>query len=160
VLGAILIIFAIAMILKKMKGSIEIIPDKYSYSPGETINGKLILKIKKPVQATNLIVGLKCEKNEQNYSSNSNRAQSENSSVFDFNQPLDGKKDYTPSEYTYNFSIKIPQNVSANVGGMVGNLVKSAQILMGKNSSFKWYLYSELKCSGINLSKKIQINVA
>ncbi len=159
VIAGVMALIVVLWILKKTKGSIEIVPEKYSYSSGETIKGNLSLKLKKPVESTKLVVGLKCERVEKTYSADSKSSQSKKVPLFDFNQPLEGKKNYSPSEYNYDFSIKIPQNVSQKLEGVAGTLVKSAQILMGKNSSTKWYLYAELKCKGINLSKKIQINI-
>jgi hypothetical protein len=142
-----------------MKGSIEIVPEKYSYSSGETIKGKLTLKLKKPVSADKLIVGLKCEKKERSYSRGTRGSNQRTSTVFDFNQPLDGKKEYAPSEYPYDFSISIPNNVSQKLEGMAATIVKTAQILTGQNSSMRWYLYAELQCEGVNLSKQVQVNV-
>lgn len=159
IFGAVIALLIIFWALRKMKGSIELIPDKFSYSSGETINGKIILKLKKPVSSENLIVGLRCEKTEKIYAGSSRGSQSRTVPIFDFNQPLEGAKEYAPSEYNYDFSIKIPQDVSQKLEGVAGTLVKSAQILMGQNSYARWYLYAELKCKGINLSKKIQINV-
>ena len=153
----VIIVAVTIFILKRMKGSIEIVPEKYNYSSGENINGKLILKIKKPSQASKLIVGLKCERIEKNYSTSSINSRAIN--IYDFNQPLDGEKSYSPSEYDYDFSITAPQNVAQKLDGMAGSLLKSAQLLMNQNTSFKWYLYAELQCEGINLKKQVQINI-
>lgn len=151
-------IFIVIRILKKMKGSIEIVPERYDYKSGETIQGRVVLKLKKSVKSNKLIIGLKCEKSERNHSEG-NKVSTKNSVLFDFNQPIDEAKEYTPSEYPYNFSITIPQNVSQKLEGVAETLVKSAQILFGKSSSTKWYLYAELQCEGVNLSKRIQINI-
>ena len=159
VLIAIIFLLVILWILRKMKGSIDIIPERYSYSSGEIINGRLILKLKKPVSSNKLIVGLKCEKIAKSYSANSRNSQAKNYTLFEFNQPLEEKKEYAPSEYNYDFSIKIPQNVSQQLEGVASSIVKSAQILMGKNTLIKWYLYAELQCEGVNLSKKVQLNI-
>ena len=152
--AAILITVAI---LKKMKGSIDLIPEKFNYSPGEMVKGKLILKLKKPVNSTELIVGIRCEKTERTYTG---KGTSTNTvTVFDFNQPLEKRKEYPPSEYPYSFSIKIPQSATSQMEGISGSIIKSLQILANQNTSLRWYLYAELKCDGLNLSKKVQINI-
>jgi len=162
IIGIIILVISIVIIfwvLKKMKGSIDITPEKYSYNSGDTIKGKLILKIKRPVKSNKLIIGLKCEKTEKNYSKENQSSQKTKNVLFDFNHSLDGAKEYSPSEYPYDFSISIPKNVSQKLEGIAGTLIKSAQILSGQNSSVKWYLYAELQCKGVNLSKKVQVNV-
>jgi hypothetical protein len=162
ILGIIALVFvfmAIIWILKKMKGSIEIIPESYNYDPGDTIKGKLTLKLKKHVKSDKLIVGLLCERREKIYPEKSNDNQEGEVTLFDFNQPLNGKKEYAPSEYTYDFSIVIPLNVSQVLEGVSMTLAKSIRDLTGYNTLAKWYLYAELQCEGVNLSKRVQINI-
>ncbi len=161
VLGIFLVVVLIVggnIILRKRKGSIELIPEKYNYSLGEKITGKLVLKLKKPANDGKLIIGLKCEKSETNYSNG--KKNSSNYILFDFKFPLENKKDYSPGEYPYDFSIEIPKNYSKDVGPIAGNIIKSINFLRGRDSSLKWYLYSELNCSGVDLSKRIEINVS
>jgi hypothetical protein len=160
--GVVVLVFLfiiISFVLKRMKGSIEIVPEKYSYTAGEKINGKLILKLKKPVKSDKLIIGLVCKRTQRTYSKNSSDNQYREDTLFDFSQPLDGKKEYSPLEYPYDFSIVIPLNVSQKLEGISNTLFKSAQILTGQNSMTKWYLYAELQCDGVNLSKNVQINI-
>lgn len=59
VFGIILLVvvfFVALFILRKMKGSIELIPEKYNYNEGEVIKGKIVLKLKKSVEKGALIV--------------------------------------------------------------------------------------------------------
>jgi hypothetical protein len=160
VIAAVLILLIILSILRKMKGSIQIIPEKYSYAAGEDIKGKVILKLKKAVVSEKLIIGIKCEKNQRNYSTADKSVHNENYEIFDFNQPLDGKKQYAPGEYSYDFSIKAPSNISGGPGGIAVNIAKSIELLSGQGYSLKWYLYSRLTCEGVDLDKRIQINVS
>src|SRR3989344_1559203 len=105
VISAIVIFFIAYAIATKMKGSIEIIPEKYSYSPGEEVKGKVILKLKKPIEADELTIGLLG----QTKTKINNETRTED--VFSFSQPIEKKKNYSPSEYSYDFSIKIPEDV-------------------------------------------------
>ncbi len=154
----IVLVVIINIILRKRKGSIELIPEKYNYNLGEKITGKLVLKLKKSANNGKLIIGLKCERSETTYSDN--KKSTNNYTLFDFNFPLENKKDYSPGEYPYDFSIDIPKNYSKDVGPIAGNIIKSINFLRGRDSSLKWYLYSELNCSGVDLSKRIEINVS
>jgi len=159
-LGIILVVvvfFVALFFLRKMKGSIELMPEKYNYNDGEVIKGKIVLKLKKSVEKGALIVGIKCERTD--VSRNSNGSSKETFSVFDFNQPLIKEQSFSPNEYNYDFSLNVPRNYSTNPNGTLGQIVKGASILLGDNSTFRWYLYSELKCRGVNLSKKVQINI-
>lgn len=153
----IILIIAINVILRKRKGSIELIPERYNYNLGEKIKGKLVLKLKKPANNCKFIIGLKCERSETNYSNG--KKSTSNYTLFDFKFPLENKKDYSPGEFPYDFSMDIPKNYSHDVGPIAGNIIKSINFLRGRNSSLKWYLYSELNCSGVDLSKRIDINV-
>lgn len=160
ILGAIAIFVIVSLILRWRKGSIKIIPEKYNYSYGEDIKGKVILKLKKPVSSEKLLVGLMCEKHERSYSSKTKTSNREDYVLFDFKYPLEEKKEYAPGEYSYDFLIKGPNNFSKQIDGVAGTLVKSVQALMGRDYSLKWHLFSQLKCKGVDLSKKVQINVA
>ena len=160
VISFFVLLFVVLRILRKMMGSIQILPEKYNYGSGEEIKGKVILNIKKPVSAEKLIIGLKCEKNETIYSMKDKKSHERTNVIFNFNQPLEGEKEYTSGEYSYDFSIKSPTNSSKEINGIAGNLIKSAQIVFGKNSFSRWYLYSELKCKGVNLFRQIQINLS
>ncbi len=159
VIGGIFLFLIILFILKKIKGSIKIIPEKYSYSPGEDIKGKVILKFKKPVSAEKLTIGLICEKHERTYSSKTQTKHKEDYLLFDFKYPLEEKKEYVPGEYSYDFLIKGPNNFSKEIEGVAGTLVKSVQILTGRDYSLKWYLCAHVECKGVDLSKKVQINI-
>jgi len=154
----IFLIIGVIYILKKRKGSIELIPEKYNYNLGEKLSGKLVLKLKKPANNSKLIIGLKCQRSETTYSNN--EKSTSHYTLFDFNFPLENNKDYTPGEYSYDFSIDIPKNYSKDVGPIAGNIIKSINFLRGRNSFLNWYLYSELNCSGVDLNKEIKINVS
>lgn len=163
VFGIIFFSIILSLILKKMKGSIQIIPERYSYSPGEEIKGQVILKLKKSASSEKIILGLKCEKRQTGvtFSNNSRSTETTHIKIFDFNYPLDQQKQYAPGEYTYNFSIKVPTSVTSglNLGGVAGTAGKFVELAMGQNRSLKWDLYSELKCKGVNIEKNLQINI-
>ena len=144
------------------KGKIEIQLNKYGFSLGETINGKVSLKLKKPIKARGVNIRLVGIRKETRYSDSGKTSGSNN--IFDFKQPLDGLKEYGVDEKVYDFKIKIPNNVLTQPKfgqSTIGTLVGAAQILSGTMSSINWYLIANLDIvSGIDISKKVQINIA
>jgi len=139
------------------KGKIEVSLEKYNFSPGEIIKGRITLKLKKPIRAKALKVGLVGEKKTTKYETSST-SQSK-THFFDFEMPLDGEKEYIEGEY--NFEIKIPANVlQAQPGGAVGDIIKGIQLLSGKDVRISWHVIAKLDIpSGIDVSKKVQVNI-
>ena len=151
-------------IIAKSKGKIEIIPDKYQYSPGETINGKLKLTIKKPMISKELKINLigqqKVKSRKMNIRPRNSRSEFKTIEVFNFSMPLHKQKEYTIGEQEINFQIKIPNNIldsqEPKVLGFLGAFDFSA-----RKYPIKWHLSANLEVPGINpYSKKIQINIA
>src|SRR3989339_990659 len=69
VAGAILLLGLIMFIISKMKGGIKIELTNFNFSAGDTIEGKVILNLKKPVNAKTLNVGLVGEMKSTSYGS-------------------------------------------------------------------------------------------
>ncbi len=144
------------------KKEIEITLEKFNFSTGETVRGKIFLKLKKPTMAKALKVGLigeKLIKNTRIQGSNVS-SQQKKEYLFNFEMPLDGEKEYSQGEY--NFEIKIPTNLSQTLpGGLAGDAVKTIQTLAGNQSNVYWYIIVKLDIPmGIDVSNKIQINIA
>ncbi len=158
IIGLVIAFVIFMAIASRMKGKIEIIPDKYNYSPGEEIKGRVILKLKKPVEANKLTIGLVGHREEKVYRNGKNGT--ETRTVFSFYQPLDGKKDYPASEQTYEFSMKVPSDIQKKTEGALGTVLNTlSSIGMGPNP-IRWYLTADLDCKGIDLFKKVQVNIA
>lgn len=141
------------------KGKIEIFLEKYQFSPGDTIKGRIALKLKEPIRAKALKVGLVGERGGTTVSVGPGRMGAKRSSmrVYNFEMPLDGEKEYFEGEY--NFEIKIPVGaLPAPPGGVGGDILKSVQFLSGR--VMKWYVIGKLDIpSGIDVSKKVQVNI-
>ena len=140
------------------KGKIEVFLEKYNFSPGEIIRGRISLKLKTPVQAKALKVGLVGEKATTEFGRKST-SQSK-THFYNFEMPLDGEKEYVEGEY--NFEIKIPANVlqTPSPGGAVGDIVKGIQLLSGKDVKISWYVIAKLDIPlGFDVSKKVQVNI-
>ena len=156
------------------RGDLEIVLDKYQYTFGDTIKGKITLKLKKPTQANKISIELCGTKTTTvyNYGPNVQLSERENTNIqtiYDFTLPLDGAKEYTEAEYP--FEIKTPTtnpdiqvNASANATGTLGQIAQTFatfENMTGKmNSKVTWYLEAQLDISGaIDMRKKVQISV-
>lgn len=144
------------------KGKIDIVIEKYNYSPGETVKGKLILNLKETVHAKSLKVGIVGEKTTTvtltiNGKTNTRHS---NVNVFSFEMPLDGEKDYVRREY--DFEMKVPGNLTqpSIPEGVAGDILKSVQILAGREGTIKWYITAKLDVpKGFDVSNRVQVNI-
>lgn len=162
------------------KGKIEIALEKMNFKPGETIKGKVLLKMKKPTKGKALKIFFIGEKTVTVASSGiSSRHSGFKSSVsvggikrsgtttrkeviHRFEMDLAGEKEYTDSEYP--FEIAIPEGVLGKAGelpeGKLGTAIKAIQFLSASANKIEWNITAKLdleKCLDIN--KKVQINV-
>ncbi len=160
IIAAVIVIVLIFLMISKSKGKIVIELSKYDYSPGDTINGKVILKLKKPVKAKSLEVGLIGISESTSYNRTGKRASRTNRSdfAFEFEKPISGEKDYS-GETGHNFNILIPKNILTKPEGTAGTLIKTAQILSGNITNIKWYVTASLNIPGFDIYKKVQINI-
>jgi hypothetical protein len=177
-IGIVLLIF----VIKRRSGvkRLEITLDKTVYSPGETINGKVFLRLKKPIQARSLKAMFVGEKIISRYSG---RRGGRSEQYFPFVKEeavLDGEIEYYEKEYS--FLLRIPDDVFNRAEhwgegvAMVGNktvqlgektaamqvaakhfLENIGVVGQGRNS---WYVAVELDVfHGMNLRNEVQINI-
>ncbi len=164
-IGAIVVLLIVLWLVKRSKGKIEINLTNFQFSPGDVIEGDVVLKLKKPVQAKALKVGLIGIYQNTNYgkSPKGYSRSSTKSYAFEFRQPIDGEKEYPSGDTSYHFKLKIPQDLLSSRAfgdGALGTIVKSVQILSGNISSIKWYVEANLDMKGFNISRKVQVNIA
>lgn len=168
VIGALILIFIIILLVKRSKGKIEIQLDSYNYSPGQTIEGIIKINLKKEVNAKSVNLRLYGERSEKSYNtisvSGSKQTSRETNKirVFDFTQPIAKAGVLAPREHEFKFSIKAPSTAAPSSTGnqTVDVMVKTAQILGGTPSPVRWYLEARLNCEGLDLTKKVQINIS
>ncbi|MBW2996235.1 hypothetical protein KY332_02935 [Candidatus Woesearchaeota archaeon] len=142
------------------KGKIEIKLNKYEFAPGEVIEGTLVLTLKKPMEAGGLTIGLVgYQKTVQGFGTH---RRYRTIKVFDFEKPIDGAKGYSTQPMEYKFTLKIPANVATGKmpEGALGGVVKAAQLLTQTRSRVDWRVVGRLKVKGIDVSKKVKVNVA
>lgn len=147
------------------QGKIEITLEKHNFKPGETIKGTISLKLKKPVQARQLKVvfaGLMTQTKTgfglgQSGASYSSKQRSQY--VHRFEMKLDGEKEYA-GESSYPFEIAIPADImQKSPEGALGTAIKAVQLLGGVSSRVKWFVESSLDMPGLDINKKVQINL-
>lgn len=151
------------------KGKVEVVLEKYQFSPGESIKGKVSLSLNKVVKARGMKIRLVGEKKTSQMPQIGIRReiklnrQSRTTNIFDFTLPLDKAGDYSGNK-EYNFEIKIPENVlqnEPNFGeGMLGTFAKLGQAISGTSNRIRWYLQAYLDVPmGFDISKTVEINV-
>lgn len=146
------------------KEQIRMMLEKYDYKAGDKVKGKIILDLKKPVNArkleialvgrridkqTNMAVGPMILNSKKEYGS-----QTQYTTIYNFKIPLDGEKEYQLGEYS--FEIKIPENIHQNnpsLGGKLGKATNALKMLSGLSSRVEWHIKAQL-----DVPKKFDIN--
>lgn len=139
------------------KGKIEISLQKYEFSPEEIIEGTLTLKMKKPVEARALNIGL-IGKRKTVRRDHQGRRTVRWDKIFDFKKPIDKAKTYDGTK-EYTFQIKVPKDITSKPKGVIGSLLKSAELLSGQRTQIKWFVTANLDKKGLDISKKVQIRI-
>ena len=154
------------MLFGKNKEKIEIHLEENSFSPGETIRGKIALKLDKPMQAKSLNITLIG----QALSEKQNIGVKTDEGKFDFLKEeikVDGKKEYYIDIYP--FEIKIPENALLKAKNwkdqipalkLTKDLLDSDIIKPDWHEEYKWYIEARLvKKLSIDIKKKEKINI-
>lgn len=148
-------------IISKSKGQIEIILDKYQYYSGETINGKVKLRIKKPINSKELKIALigrqKIKSRRMNVNQRNLTSEYKSVEIFNFTMPLHKQKEDSMGEQEIDFQIKIPNNILNSQEPQTLGFFSFSR----RKFPIKWHLSADLEVPGINpYSKKVQINIA
>ena len=173
------------MIFNLGKGKIEVTLDKYNFLPGETIKGKVSLKLKRPTQGSELKVsfmGIKIiteriraskiapTRTSSFYTQVSkvppSRDETSKITLHSFNLILGREKEYFNEEYP--FEIKIPDNAliekAPEIKGVMGTIIKTSKLFSGsKNTTstrFEWYVEASLAIpKSLDIKKRADITL-
>jgi hypothetical protein len=156
------------MVFEFLRGKIDIILEKFSFSPGEMIKGKVLIDLKKPTRARQLKIGfygLKIIKERVTDAKGNPTIRTRREFIHKFEMPLDGEKEYLKGEY--HFEIKIPENIQKEPKkpkeGIFSILLRGAQILSqasGMTSRTEWYLETVLEIPmAFDMKKRASINI-
>jgi len=145
---------------KKGKISIDIPTTNYVF--GDTVKGKALLDVKKPVKSKGFVLTLiATEKKTRGYGKNRSTHYVR---VFDFKLDLDSEKDYSIGQQTFDFSIQLPKSISSpntQFGQTMETIAKVANTLNATRASIKWHLTAKVKVPGLlnNIRKRVQLSV-
>ena len=89
------------------KEKITLMLDKFNFKPGDTIKGNISLHLKKPMHARKLEVSLIGKRKTRRRTSRGSQTYYE--TIYDFDIPVDGEKEYQNEQYP--FEIKIPSDI-------------------------------------------------
>ena len=156
----------ILMVFGFGEGSITLTLDKTNLAFGETVHGKLSLKLKKEKQARQLRVRLEAVQTQRRYGpvlvGPQQRSSSRTDVLFSTDTIVDGEKLYTPPGKDYEFKIQVPAKsaLPAQPQGGLATAMKTMQFLSGIQSQLRWYVTASLDIpGGKDISKRIQVSV-
>lgn len=136
------------------EGSIDVKLEKLSFSAGETILGKVFLKVDKPKKARGVRVEFF---GERTVGHGKNRRTER---VYSFSLNLSGEREYLGA-FEYPFEIKIPSDVGSKQlsNDLLGTAANLASVFGGVSPT-RWFVSASLDVPmGMDISKKIQISV-
>ncbi|MCX6802745.1 MAG: hypothetical protein NT067_06565 [Candidatus Diapherotrites archaeon] len=147
------------------KGKMEMTLKKFNFTPGEKISGHASLQLNKPVKARAMKVVFWGERTTRHtdHDSHGTHTDTHTETIYSFELPLDGEKEYSSTEY--DFEIAIPGNLlqtqaPPEIGGAVGAFMKTAMFLAGPIAPPKWFVQAKLDIpGGMDVSKKVQVNI-
>jgi hypothetical protein len=129
------------------KKQINIVLEKFNFSSGETVRGKITLNLDKMMHAKQLrvaLIGERISTRIERKPDGRMHPYEEKTCIYNFQMPLDGEKDYLKGKYT--FEIKIPTNFSQNIPleGQIGSILKTIQSLSTAGGRISWYVQANL----------------
>lgn len=136
------------------EGSIEIRLEKLSFSAGETIRGKVFLKVDKPKKARRVRVEFFGERT-VGYGKNRRTER-----VYAFSLDLSGEREYVGA-FEYPFEILIPSDAGSKQlpNDTLGTIMNVASVFGGVSPT-RWFVSASLDVPmGVDISKKIQISI-
>jgi hypothetical protein len=142
------------------KGKLTLDLEEHQFTPGDTIKGKISLKLKKPLESKGLFVSLIGTEKRSSY--RNGRRYTSYHEVFDFKQPLDKTSFFATNLKSYNFTIKIPKDFLTNpklLGGSAKDVLGTAAIITGLRGTISWQVKTNLDVKGFDISKKVKINI-
>lgn len=152
------------MILGFGKGKIEIALEKFNFSPGDIIKGKVSLELKKTIYARQLKVtfaGLRTITRQFTTPKGTPSTETKKDFIYHFEIPLDREKEYFKGEYP--FEIKIPADVlqrAPSPEGILGTIFRGVKFIKGTTTRIDWYLEVSLDIpKAFDIKKRVKINL-
>jgi len=146
------------------EGGIELLTDKTNYKFGETVTGRVRLKLKQPKKAKALELRFYGEKSKgvaislgsSPKMTKSNAAER----ISEVRVTIDGEKEYFNQEYPFEFNLPTQNPAGLPDSELAKTAVQVAAAFAGGTINIKWFLEAHLDIPmSIDISKKIQLNV-
>ena len=129
-----------------LKGKIDLHVENVNLTEGATARGMIQLKLKKPLEAKGVYVELLRVKKKSKDTDH------------DVMSKVEVAKAGTYANQSFNFEIKIPQNILAkNPQGALKHVVRAAKILGAKTIRYRWFIVARLDVKGFDVTKKVRI---
>ena len=140
------------------EGKIEVTLEKLIFAPGETITGRVLLKLNNPKKARKLRVVFLGEKTMTQMTRKGMRTTK--ATVYSFTAELDGEKEYS-GEASYDFKISVPSDLNSRLpNDAIGTVFRAVEFL-GGSSSVRWYIDASLDVpGGFDVTKRVQISIS
>lgn len=142
------------------KLKMDVVLDKYNFVPGDTINGKVFLKVKKDFFLKDLKISLFAIRDVKSYSSKGQSTR--RSTIYDFDYVLKREEAFkkTVQDIEVPFTLKIPSDVYSP-SKLEKNVLAGVGFLTGNFQSISWQIKARARIKGclFNVKKKIKITV-
>lgn len=144
------------MVLVPLGGKLEIITGKGSYYPSELVQGKLVLNLKRPMNANSLHIHFYGQ-----VKTTERGGARKTWKIFEQELVLDGTKEYPAGNSEYGFSFHIPSFGKAGAESSLMQKMADAAMSYGANpQDARWFLNASLDIPfSLDLSKKIEIKI-
>ncbi|MCR4368322.1 MAG: sporulation protein [archaeon] len=144
-------------------GKIELEIPKLSYVGGETIEGKVKLKVNNPIRAKGVRVVLTATEEYNSRDRKTGRIEKNTRTIFNFEKELDTEREYS-GESEYDFSLDLPDgatNYPSPDEGALGAAFNVLNMVSGVMRRIKWTIRAKLDIPmGLDVGKTVQISVS
>ena len=132
-------------------GSLELMLVRTDFRPGDTIDGRLTLKLEKPIEAKRLVVGVRALEQRTVRGKDAEgrpTTATETHTFFELEHPLEGKRSYRSD--AWDVHLKLPSDVLGPglelPGGRLGDVVRVVSALAGsRRPPLRWGVFAFLE---------------
>ncbi len=156
----VLVIAAVGVyyLLRFLRGTIRLTLPQTSFSPGETIRGRMELETKKPIEGKRLLVRLIGTRVTRYRSGKNQRTRSEE--IYRDEVVIEPERSYHAGEkLERDFEIHIPDaSQSDGAGAALGKaLATGLELISGARTRTRWKVEARLEAKGVDLAKSKRV---
>jgi hypothetical protein len=143
-------------------GSLDLLLIKHAFRGGETVHGRLIVKLEEPIEAKRLVVGVHATEERERWVTDARGQQvreRETRTRYRVERQLDGKRTYRGDE-GYDFHLPLPGGDELPMpDGFLGNVVKLVAAVTRPQLDWRLYAFLDIPWKA-NLKAGADITVA